>query len=171
MYRMLRPAILLCSVACIPAFADVDKSSPIKIAVFAFELDDTSPAASFQGTVTSSKANLEKVAVEARQMLAQSGRYSIIDVSKVDATPVAEKSLRKCDGCEAKIASQLGADQSLIGVITRVTQTDYYVQIQIRSCQTGKILDQQEANFAGGDDGWASGVRMLIKHQILVNPN
>jgi hypothetical protein len=41
------------------------------------------------------------------------------------------------------------------------------VLIQIRDARTGKILDQQSANFAGGDDGWASGARMLIKHQIL----
>jgi hypothetical protein len=82
---------------------------------------------------------------------------------------VTEKSLRNCDGCEAGIALQVGAEQSLIGVVTRVTQTDYYVQIQIRDCKTGKVLNQQQANFAGADDGWASGARMLIKHQILVS--
>jgi hypothetical protein len=62
---------------------------------------------------------------------------------------------------------ELGAEQSLLGIVTRVTQTDYYVQIVIRNARTGKILDEQAANFAGGDDGWASGVRMLIKHQVL----
>ena len=82
---------------------------------------------------------------------------------------VTEKPLRNCNGCEAGIALQLGAEQSLIGVVTRVTQTDYYVQILIRDSRTGKVIDQQEANFAGGDDGWASGVRMLIKHQVLVS--
>jgi hypothetical protein len=50
----------------------------------------------------------------------------------------------------------------------RITQTDYYVQIQIRDARTGKVLDAQAANFAGSDEGWASGVRMLITHQILV---
>ena len=105
---------------------------------------------------------------EARRLLAQSGRYSLVDVSKVEAEPVVGRSLRHCDGCEAAIALQLGAEQSLIGVVTRVTQTDYYVQIQIRDARNGKVLVQQEANFAGSDEGWASGVRMLIKHQILV---
>jgi hypothetical protein len=28
--------------------------------------------------------------------------------------------------------------------------------------------NRQEANFAGRPDGWASGVRMLIKHRVLV---
>jgi len=164
--------VLLLNVTYFPALAaDAEKSSPVKIAVFDFELEDVSPASSLLGKTTSSAANMEKVSSEARRVLAQSGRYSLIDVSKVDAKPVSEKSLRNCDGCEAGIALQLGAEQSLIGVVRRVTQTDYYVLIQIRDARTGKILNQQEANFAGGDDGWASGVRMLIKHQVLVSDN
>jgi hypothetical protein len=162
--------VLLLSFAFLPALAkDPAKSTPVKIAVFAFELEDVSPAASLLGETTSSAASMEKVSSEARRVLAESGRYSLIDVSKVDAKPVTEKSLRHCDGCEAGIALQLGAKQSLIGIVTRVTQTDYYVLILIRDARTGKILDQQEANFAGGDDGWASGVRMLIKHQVLAS--
>jgi hypothetical protein len=149
--------------------AEPEKSMPVKLAVFDFELQDVTPAAAYLGKTMSSAANLEKVSSEARRVLAQSGRYSLIDVSKTDATPVAEKSLRNCDGCEAGIALKFGAEQSLTGVVTRVTQTDYYVQIQIRDCKSGKVVNQQEANFAGGDDGWASGVRMLIKHQILVS--
>ncbi|HMK86999.1 MAG TPA: DUF2380 domain-containing protein [Steroidobacteraceae bacterium] len=148
---------------------DAHRSSPVKIAVFDFELEDVSPAASFLGKTTSSTASMDKVSGEARRMLAESGRYSLVDVSKVDAAQVKEKSLRNCDGCEAGIAWQLGAEQSLIGVVNRVTQTDYYVRIQIRDARTGKILDEQEANFAGDDAGWASGVRMLIKHQILAS--
>ena len=144
-----------------------ESSQPVTIAVFAFELEDVSPAAALMGRTTSSAAAMEKVSSEARRMLAESGRYSLIDVSRSDAKPVTEKSLRNCDGCEAGIALKLGAEQSLLGVVTRVTQTDYYVAIRIREARTGKILDQQEANFAGGDDGWASGVRMLIKHQVL----
>jgi Protein of unknown function (DUF2380) len=162
--------VLLFSVAHFSAFAaDAEKSLPVKIAVFDFELEDVSPASTYLGKATSNDAMMEKVSSEARRVLAQSGRYSLIDVSKVDAKPVSEKSLRNCDGCEAGIALQLGAEQSLIGVVRRVTPTDYYVVIQIRDARTGKLFNQQEANFAGSDDGWASGVRMLIKHQILVS--
>lgn len=164
--------VLLFSIACFPAdAAEAEKSSPVKIAVFDFELEDVSPAASYLGKTTSSAATMDKVSSEARRMLAQSGRYSLIKVGKVDAKPVSEKSLRNCDGCEAGIALQLGAEQSLLGVVRRVTQTDYYVVIQIREARTGKMLNQQEANFAGAEDGWASGVRMLIKHQVLMDAN
>jgi len=164
--------VLLLSVADFSALAaDAQKSPPIKIAVFDFELQDVSPESSLLGETISNAAIMERVSSEARRVLAQSGRYSLIDVSKVDAKPVTEKSLRNCDGCETGIALQLGAEQSLIGVVRRVTQTDYYVLVRIRDARTGKILDEQQANFAGAADGWASGVRMLIKHQVLSSAN
>ncbi len=34
--------------------------------------------------------------------------------------------------------------------------------IRISNARTGKMIDQQEANFARSDEGWASGVRMMI---------
>ena len=151
--------------------ADSSPAPAVKIAVFEFEFEDLSPAASLLHKTTNRTATMDKVSSEARRQLAESGRYSVIDASNVDAQAVTSKSLRNCDGCEAALARQLGADQSLIGVVKSVTQTDYYVAIQIRDARTGKLIDQQEANFAGGEEGWPSGVRMLIKHQILVSPN
>jgi len=161
-------AVLALGFALAPAFPqDAIKSSPVRIAVFDFELEDATPAASLLGKTTAGTTTMDEVSRQARQELAHSGRYSIVDTRGVDAHTSAQKPLRDCEGCEAGMALQLGADQSLLGVVRRVTQTDYYVVIQIRDAQTGKLLDQQEANFAGGEEGWASGVRMLIKHQLL----
>jgi hypothetical protein len=163
-------AVLALSVVCLATFAEEGANPPpVKIAVFDFELDDQSPAASLLNEATSAAASMHKVSAEARLELARSGRYSVIDASKTDMNAVANKSFRGCDGCEAGMARDLGAEQALIGVVKRATQTDYYVWIQIRDARTGKILDQQMANFAGGEDGWPSGVRMLIRHQILTN--
>jgi len=138
--------MLFLNSACFPALAaNPGKSPPIKIAVFDFELDDVSPAASATGVSGSGAGAMEKVSSTARRVLAQLGRYSLIDVSKADAQPVKEKSLRNCSGCEAAIGLQLGADQSLIGVVRRVPMTDYYVWIQISDARSGKVLDQGTA--------------------------
>lgn len=148
------------------------KPAPIKLAVFEFELEDASPTAVYQGkTPANADEELRKATSAARNELTQSGRYALVDVGKVDAKSATEKTLRRCDGCEADIAQQLGAEQSLLGVVIRATATDYYVLIRIRDARTGKIIDQESANFAGSEEGWASGVRMLIKHQVLVTPS
>jgi hypothetical protein len=156
-----------------PLGAPVDPPPPrpsvVRLAVFDFELDDATPAAALTGQTTSTEAVMEKVSSEARRMLEESGRYMLIDLPKNDPKMVRTNALRNCEGCEADIALQAGADQALLGVVKRVTQTDYYVEIQITDARTGKVLDQQAANFAGGPEGWASGVRMLLKHQVLVS--
>ncbi len=139
----------------------------IKIAVFDFELEDMSAAAVLLGQNTSSSAALDKVTQTARKELAKSGRYVVIDSSHESAGIAKDTALKDCDGCEAPLASQLGADQSLLGVVRRVSQTDYYVLVQIRDAHTGTVIAQEAANFAGGEEGWASGVRMLIDHQVL----
>jgi hypothetical protein len=139
----------------------------IKIAVFDFELEDLSAASVLLGDKTTSSGSLDKVTQTARGELAKSGRYVVIDPSHDGAAVAKDTALKDCDGCDAPLASQLGADQSLIGVVRRVSQTDYYVLVQIRDAHTGTVLAQEAANFAGGEEGWASGVRMLIDHQVL----
>jgi len=148
-----------------------DGLPPIKLAVFDFEFEDLSPPAVLLEKPTDSAATMTKVSSAAREELAHSGRYTIIDTSKLDAKPVTAKTLRDCDGCEAVLAEQLAAQQSMIGLLRKVTETDYYVVIRIRDAHTGKILDQEEALFAGDQSGWASGVRMLIRHQVIPSQN
>ena len=144
---------------------------PLPLAVFDFELEDLSPAAALLNQATSGSASMDKVTSAARDELARSGRYRLVDVGAVTTEAATARLLRNCDGCEAKIALQLGAEQSLLGIVRRVTQTDYYVVIQIRDVHTGKLVDEQDANFAGSEEGWPSGVRMLIRHQILPSSN
>lgn len=160
--------VLALSVACMAASSrEAAAPLPVKIAVFKFELDDETPAAALQNKATSTAAAMDKVSGEARSELAQSGKYNVIDAGGTDMNTVPNKALRDCEGCEAGLALKLGAEQALIGVVKRATQTDYYVWIQIRDARTGKVLDQEAANFAGSEEGWGSGARMLIRHQIL----
>jgi hypothetical protein len=164
--------VLLLGFAFLPALAmDADKSPPVKIAVFDFELEDVSAGASLPGEAAADSARLKDVTSEARRVLAQSGRYDLVDVSKVTVRPVMEKSLRACNGCDAGIALQLGAEQSFVGVLRRVSRTEYAVMLQISDSRTGKVLNQQEAAFLGGDEGWASGVASLLKHRVLASQN
>jgi hypothetical protein len=160
-------ATLVVGVGRAPVWAEDTSQTPVAIAVFAFELDDLTPASALLQQTTSSAAALEKATEAARRELARSGRYRVIAAADAPATSPRPSRLRDCEGCEAELALKLGAQQSLLGVVRRATQTDYYVAIEVRDARTGKLVDQQAANFAGGEEGWASGVRMLLDHQML----
>jgi Protein of unknown function (DUF2380) len=162
--------MVLSALALVPAWG-AEAPSPIRIAVFAFEFEDLTPAAVLLKKPADTAATMEKVTGAAREELAHSGRYLPVDASQLDAPALAEKTLRDCNGCEAGLAERLGAQQSLVGLVRKVTETDYYVAIRIRDAHTGKVLDQQEAMFAGDQTGWPSGVRMLIRHQVLPGQN
>jgi uncharacterized protein DUF2380 len=150
------------------ARADDSLAKPMpKIAVFDFELEDLSAASVILGQATTSSASLDRVSQMARSAMTKSARYDVIDPTQAATKISPHTALKDCDGCETQAALELGADQSLIGLVRRVSQTDYYVVIQIRDAHTGKVLVQEAANFAGGEEGWASGVRMLITHQVL----
>lgn len=164
--------VLLASIAGATAAAASGEAhaSAVKIAVFDFELEDDSPSAVLLNKTDPHAATMAKVTAAAREQLASSGRYNLVDVSKADAKAVRDGMLRRCNGCEADIARNLGADESLIGIVRPITQTDYYVLVVIRDARTGKVLDEQEANLAGDESGWPTGARMLIKHQVLATP-
>jgi hypothetical protein len=145
---------------------------PLKIAVFDFELEDTSAAGALSTAESADDlARMKAISGEARRALAESGRYSLVDTSGVDALPVKQRTLRNCTGCDADIALQLGAERSFIGVVTRVAKTEYYVSLLISDTKTGKAVNGQSAFFTGADDAWASGVRMLIRRGVLADPN
>ena len=168
--------LLLCAAAAFGVVsarssAEPAKSKPIKIAVFPFELEDVSPAATAVGVAPapdpSVQRALQMATSAARKELARSGRYSIVSIKGVNAKPMEEHKLRDCHGCEATIARKLGAQQSMLGIVRRATQTDYYIVVVIRDAKTGKTVNVQAANFAGGEEGWANGALVLIRYQVL----
>ena len=167
--RVLAIAILLAGLTPAPPVPAATSPS-VKIAVFDFELEDVSAAgAASMGDSAADSTRMHAVTEEARRVLAQSGRFSIIDTAGVDAQPVKDRALRNCDGCDAAIALKLGAERSLIGVVTRVAKTEYYVSLRFTDTGTGKVVNEQSAFFTGADDAWASGVRMLLKHGVLAD--
>jgi Protein of unknown function (DUF2380) len=161
---------LLCSGAPLagPASADPPR---IRIAVFDFELDDLSAAAGIAGDHAADLVQLDRATGEARKLIAQSDRYGLVDVANAQSDAVKGRSLRQCNGCEAAIALNLGADQSFVGVVTRISRTEYVVRFQIRDAHTGApILARQSGLRIGADYSWNRGAAALVNDGLLNNP-
>ena len=101
-------------------------------------------------------------------MIAQPGRYTLVDISSADAQAVKEHWLRKCDGCEAASALKLGAEQSFIGIVTRISRMEYSVRFQIRDAQTGAVISNKQTDLRmGANYSWSCGAAWLIKNRLL----
>jgi hypothetical protein len=142
------------------AFAD---PSLVRIAVFDFELDDFSAGGGIAGDAAAGLAQLDRATSEARRGASQSGRYSLVDVSSAEGEGVKSRSLCGCNGCEAAIALKLGADQSLVGVVTRIGRTEYTVGFRIRDARTGAMVIARQSDLRmGADYSWNRGAAALF---------
>ncbi len=164
-------ATLLSCAALLPLLAaSADTSPPVKLAIFDFELEDFSAGASLLPANPTDSEQLKRVTNEARQSIAQSGRYTLVDVSGADAEAVKAHSLRNCDGCDAGIAQKLGADQSLVGIVTRISRTEFTVRFQIRDTRTGAtVFNKQTGLRMGAIESWNRGAAWLIKNGLSEN--
>jgi len=162
--RML-PAAIMSAALLVAAFdAKAQSSPPVKLALFAFELEDFSGGAGFSGDSPDDTAQLAMATNEAGRLLEQSGRYRLVDVARSDAQAVKTHSLRWCNGCDAGAALRLGADQSLVGVITRISRTEYTVQVQIRDARSGEVIFKKRSDLRmGANYSWPRGAVALIK--------
>ena len=142
--------------------------APVKIAVFDFELEDFSGGAGIIPESDQDREQLRLATETVRRLLTKSGRYSLVDVSNADAPDVTAHSLHKCDGCDAAIARKLGADQSLVGIVSRITRTDYAVTFKLRDARTGSVLAVEQTDLRiGANYSWNRGAAWLIKNRLL----
>lgn len=152
--------------------------TPIKIVVFDFELSDFSAGAGIAGDPGDDLAQLNKATDEVRQLIRQSGRYVLIDtsgadkaaqsLSPADGKAVQNRTLRDCNGCEAPVARELGADQSFVGVVSRISRMEYVVRLQIRDSHTGAVALAAESGLRmGANYSWYRGVADLIRGHLL----
>jgi len=155
--------VLICGAAA-PGLGANGDGRPIELAVFDFELDDYSAGTSIAGDRDGDEVQLASVSSEVRKVIEQSRRYRLVDVSSTDALAAKDHSLRSCDGCDASIALALGAEQSLVGVVRRITRTEYVVQFRLRDARTGELLASQETDLRmGANYAWSRGATRLIR--------
>ena len=148
--------------------AEAATPPPIKLALFAFELDDFSPAASATGEAAPDAAQLASITQDVRKLLADSGRYQLVDVDTVDAAAAKTHTLRDCNGCDAALALKLGAEQSFVGVVKRISRMEYQVRFQVRDAQTGAVVTEADTGLRmGALDSWGRGAKRLVKDRLL----
>ena len=142
--------------------------APIPLAVFDFELEDFSAAPASEGVASADAAQLANVTAAVRQLFEQSGRYKLIDVGGVDAPAAKTHTLRDCNGCDADIALKLGAEQCLVGVVSRISRTEYVVKFHVRDARTGDVIATGDSGLRmGADYSCSRGAARLVKDQLL----
>ena len=102
---------LLC-VSCGPTVAQ-------SVAVFDFELIDTSLEGAIRGARSDEQERLARVSDQLRQTLRNSGQFSLVDITPI-ASEAQASNLQACGGCDMRLAQRIGAELAITGTVQKV---------------------------------------------------
>lgn len=141
---------------------------PVKLAVFDLELDDFSAGGPLAGESAEETARLGRMTQLARHLLGQSGLFEIVDVAPSKNATVADHWLRKCNGCDADAARDLGADMSFVGFYRKISVMEQCLELRIRDARTGRLVHASQADLRNEtDESWSRALKFLIKHELV----
>ncbi len=162
---------LLCACALLSAAVAGDTAfakETTKLAVYKFELNDFSAAGGIIPPDAKDAAYLAQATEEAKRLLSQSGRYTVVDTAGAEDEAVKAGKMSSCDTCVGPITKKLGADEGVIGTITRISRTEYTLLIQFFDAGNGKLVSRYFTGLRmGANYSWPRGVAWLMKHRIL----
>jgi hypothetical protein len=145
-----------------------DSAEPARLAVFDFELIDTSLQGEMEGIDPADEARLRMIEAALRQRLEQSGRFELVDTAPVADQIDAAGLLWSCNGCEAGIAKRLNAEYALVGWVQKVSNLILNLNVVIRDTSTREQVFARSVDIRGNtDESWRHGIRYLLENHLL----
>jgi hypothetical protein len=138
-----------------------------KVAIFDFALVDTSLEGATYGPRADQQHRLARAGDQLRDRLAKSGRVEIVDIAAV-AAQAAAADFRTCDGCDAKLARELGADYSIVGWVQKVSNLILNMNVTVRDAKSGRIVAAKSVDMRGNtDETWSRALDWLVRYDLL----
>lgn len=141
-----------------------------RVAVFEFELLDTSSEVDIRGPKPEEIRRLDLITDEVRRRMKEAG-YDVLDLSPQQAQIVEAAPFRNCNSCELPIAQALGAQIEVIGLVQKVSNLILNINFQLRDVATGEVLRAGSADIRNNtDESWLRGVSYLVRNRLLDPP-
>lgn len=148
-----------------PARADTPK-----LAIFDFELLDTSLEGEMRGPQADERDRLILISDQVRKQLTESGKFQLLDISPVKAAAEGSN-LQACGGCDVDYAQKIGADLVITGVMRKISTLILNLTIFVRDVHTGQLITAMNADFRGNtDESWTRATSYLVRNRLLA-PN
>jgi hypothetical protein len=137
------------------------------VAIFDFEITDTSRDNQLAPTDAAHQARLAMVSERLRTRLAESGRFSVTDIAPV-AKEARASNLQSCGGCDVSLAAKVGADFAITGMVYKVSNLILNMMIFVRDAKSGENLAVAQADMRGDtDESWSRTLDWLVRNRLL----
>jgi hypothetical protein len=139
-----------------------------RLALFPFELVDSSLQGEVRGVDPADQRRLAMVQEQLRAALAASGRYDLVDTAPAAAAIERAGELWSCNGCELGIAKTLDADLALVGWVQKVSNLILNLNVVVRDTASRAPVLAGSVDMRGDtDESWRHAMRYLIHHRLL----
>lgn len=143
------------------------KAAARPVAVFDFELVDTSLDGEMNGPRTDEQQRIVQISNALRQRLSESDKFRVVDIAPVDARAHAVH-LQGCGGCDADLAAKLGAKLSITGTVHKVSNLILNMSIYVREVASGRVVATMNADMRGNtDESWSRTLDWLVRNRLL----
>ncbi|WP_375262972.1 DUF3280 domain-containing protein [Palleronia sp.] len=156
--------IAVAQLTTLPAIAQ--EGASIDVAVFDFELLDTSLEGEVMGENPDETRRTAALGDQLRQAISQAEGFALADIAPV-ADEAARRHLQNCGGCDVMMARQLDADWSVTGTVQKVSNLILNINIYVRDVEDGAPIQSMSADIRGNtDESWQRGLEWLIRNRL-----
>jgi hypothetical protein len=135
------------------------------VAVFDFELIDTSLEGAIRGARPDEQERIARLSDQLRQLLRDSGRFSLVDITPI-AREAQASNLQACGGCDMHLARRIGAELAITGTVQKVS--NLILNMNIRDVSSGATTAAMSADMRGNtDETWSRTLDWLVRNRLL----
>lgn len=141
-------------------------AEPVRVAVFDFELIDTSLEGEMMGPQAAEAERLGRLGERLREAVASAPGFEVVPIAPV-AEEARARRLQGCGGCDRDLAERLGADWAVTGTVQKVSNLILNVNLYVREVEGGETIQTMSADIRGNtDESWSRGLDWLIENRL-----
>jgi Protein of unknown function (DUF2380) len=144
-------------------FVSCGPTAAQSVAVFDFELIDTSLEGAIRGARADEQERLARLSDQLRQLLRDSGRFSLVDITPI-ANEAQGSNLQACGGCDIRLARRIGAELAITGTVQKVSN----LILNLNNASSGATIAAMSADMRGNtDETWSRALDWLVRNRLL----
>src|SRR5262249_55965066 len=137
------------------------------VAVLDLELIDTSLEGAIRGARPDEQERLARLSDRLRQLLRDSGRFSLIDITPI-AHEAQASNLQACDGCDIQLARRIGAELAITGTVQKGSNLILNMNIYVRDASSRATIWARSADMRGNtDEPWSRTLNWVVRNRLL----
>lgn len=137
------------------------------VAFFGLTFIDLSTEGAYNGARSDEQARMAMLDAYVRERFAEEG-FALLDLAPVRPELDGVVNPARCNGCELRMATRLGADYAVVGEVKKVSNLILSMNLVVRTPGDGEAVRALSVGFRGNnDDSWRRAMRYILRNNTF----